>query len=110
MLLVLFVTYVFNLCAQDADFGTLIFNVRATDEDEGSNAEITFSLDDPNQPFDISPSGGAITVAGPLDYETRTEYSVSYCCCSVHVLYCVAGKVFEALYSHTNFLAGCDSH
>ena len=77
LLLVLFCVTV-HLCAQDADFGTLIFNVRATDEDDGSNAEITFSLDDPNQPFDISPSGGAITVAGPLDYETRTEYSVSY--------------------------------
>ena len=52
--------------------------MRARDDDDGSNGEVSFSLDDPNQPFDISPSGGAITVSDFLDYETRNEYTVSF--------------------------------
>jgi hypothetical protein len=50
--------------------------VGATDADKGSNGEINFSLSDPSLPFDISPSGGAIIVAGTLDYEARNEYTV----------------------------------
>lgn len=68
--------YVINFYTQDTDIGTLIFNVHATDDDDGSNGEISYSFDDLSLPFDISPSGGAITVAGSLDYETRNEYTV----------------------------------
>ena len=53
-----------------------MYSVSATDADDGSNGEISFSLNDPSLPFDISPSGGAIIVAGSLDYETRFEYTV----------------------------------
>ncbi len=53
-----------------------MYSVSATDADRGSNGEINFSLSDPSLPFDISPSGGAIIVAGSLDYEARNEYTV----------------------------------
>ena len=65
------------LSLQSSDIGTLVYGVSATDADEGSNGEINFSLSDPGLPFDISPSGGAIFVAGSLDYEARNEYTVS---------------------------------
>lgn len=61
---------------QGSDIGTLVYSVSASDVDDGANGEISFSLNDPSLPFDISPSGGAIIVAGPLDYETRNEYTV----------------------------------
>ena len=64
------------LSLQGSDIGTLVYSVSATDADEGSNGEINFSLSDPGLPFDISPSGGAIFVAGSLDYEARNEYTV----------------------------------
>lgn len=64
------------LSLQSSDVGTLVYSVSATDADEGSNGEISFSLSDPSLPFDISPSGGAIIVAGSLDYEARNEYTV----------------------------------
>ena len=67
------------LSLQSSDIGTLVYIVSATDADEGSNGEISFSLSDPSLPFDISPSGGAITVAGSLDYEARNEYTVRIC-------------------------------
>ena len=51
--------------------------VNATDEDDGSNAQISYFLTDSNLPFDISRSGGAIRVNGVLDYEGQNEYTVS---------------------------------
>lgn len=69
------------LSLQSSDIGTLVYSVSATDADEGSNGEVSFSLNDPSLPFDISPSGGAIIVAGSLDYEARNEYTVR-----IHVL------------------------
>ena len=59
--------------------------VRAFDEDEGDNADLTYSLMAANSrgaitttafrgPFSINSSTGAITVSGTLDRETTAEY------------------------------------
>uniref|UniRef100_U3JYI7 Cadherin domain-containing protein n=1 Tax=Ficedula albicollis TaxID=59894 RepID=U3JYI7_FICAL len=61
--------------------GSLAFQVKATDNDEGTNAEITYSFSDTakniRQLFTLDPRTGDVKVAGPLDYEERKYYEVS---------------------------------
>ncbi|XP_075062116.1 protocadherin gamma-B2-like [Mixophyes fleayi] len=58
--------------------GFLILHLNATDEDEGSNAEILYSLSDisenTHQLFAIDPLKGDIVVTGKLDYEITDSY------------------------------------
>uniref|UniRef100_A0A8C3QGR2 Cadherin domain-containing protein n=1 Tax=Cyanoderma ruficeps TaxID=181631 RepID=A0A8C3QGR2_9PASS len=61
--------------------GSLAFQVKATDNDEGTNAEITYSFSDIaksiRQPFTLDPSTGDVKVTGALDYEERKYYEMS---------------------------------
>lgn len=49
----------------------------ATDIDQDSNAELTYTLSqpDPSLPFAINPLTGEINLTSPLDYEEMTSYS-----------------------------------
>ena len=56
---------------------TLITILQATDADSGRNAVVRYSLsslDGEKLPFNIDPSSGALTVAGQLDFESRSMY------------------------------------
>ncbi|XP_063784674.1 protocadherin gamma-B4-like isoform X43 [Pseudophryne corroboree] len=61
--------------------GFLIVQINATDEDEGSYAEITYSLSDiseiTHQLFAIDPLKGDIIVTGKLDYEITDSYELT---------------------------------
>ncbi|NXB24509.1 PCDGH protein, partial [Rhagologus leucostigma] len=61
--------------------GSLAFQVKATDSDEGTNAEITYSFSDiassTRQLFTLDPRTGDVKVTGPLDYEERKYYEAS---------------------------------
>ncbi|XP_009893439.1 PREDICTED: protocadherin gamma-A7-like, partial [Charadrius vociferus] len=61
--------------------GSLAFQVKATDGDEGINAEITYSFSDiPNrarQLFSLDSKTGDVKITGPLDYEERKYYEAS---------------------------------
>ncbi|XP_027764473.1 protocadherin gamma-B1-like [Empidonax traillii] len=61
--------------------GSLAFQVKATDSDEGTNAEITYSFSDiarsARQVFSLDPKTGDVKVTGLLDYEERKYYEAS---------------------------------
>ena len=61
--------------AQNTNPGIPIFTVNATDRDAGQSGMVVFSLEDTSLPFAIS-SMGVVTVAGSLDRETQTAYTV----------------------------------
>ena len=58
--------------------GTVVFQVRATDADYGSNSIITYSLlpSEYSEKFSIGASSGNITVIGNLDRENRSEITL----------------------------------
>ncbi|XP_066445313.1 protocadherin gamma-B1-like [Eleutherodactylus coqui] len=66
---------------ENAAIGSLVIQLNATDEDEGSNAQITYSFshipDDARQLFTIDSLNGDITVLGNLDYETSDIYEMT---------------------------------
>ncbi|XP_056373107.1 protocadherin gamma-B4-like isoform X42 [Hyla sarda] len=66
---------------ENASIGSLVIQLNATDEDEGSNAQITYSFshisDKARQLFSIDPLNGEIIVLGNLDYETSDTYEMT---------------------------------
>ncbi|XP_026956299.1 protocadherin gamma-B4-like, partial [Sagmatias obliquidens] len=58
--------------------GTTVLRVMATDQDEGVNAEITFSFTEAGQitQFDLNSNTGEITLLNALDFEEVKEYSI----------------------------------
>nr|KAF6448296.1 hypothetical protein HJG63_014988 [Rousettus aegyptiacus] len=58
--------------------GTTVLQVMATDQDEGVNAEITFSFTESGQitQFDLNSDTGEITIRNTLDFEKIKEYSI----------------------------------
>ncbi|KAM5214030.1 protocadherin gamma-B4 isoform 24-T24 [Hipposideros larvatus] len=58
--------------------GTTVLRVMATDQDEGVNAEITFSFTEASQitQFDLNSTTGEITIRNTLDFEGVKEYSI----------------------------------
>uniref|UniRef100_A0A803XLD9 Cadherin domain-containing protein n=1 Tax=Meleagris gallopavo TaxID=9103 RepID=A0A803XLD9_MELGA len=74
--------------------GSLAFQVKATDGDEGTNAEITYSFNDiassAHQLFSLDPKTGDVKITGPLDYEDMKYYEVT-----------VEGKDGGGLSTHT---------
>ncbi|XP_066445314.1 protocadherin gamma-B1-like [Eleutherodactylus coqui] len=66
---------------ENAAIGSLVIRLLATDEDEGSNAEITYSFnhisDNARQLFAIDSLNGDIKVSGHLDYETSDIYEMT---------------------------------
>ncbi|KAG8439003.1 hypothetical protein GDO86_005262, partial [Hymenochirus boettgeri] len=59
----------------------LVLQLNATDEDEGSNAEITYSFsqipENAKQLFDIDSKSGTIIITGTLDYEITKSYKLT---------------------------------
>ncbi|NWY46671.1 PCDGH protein, partial [Sylvia atricapilla] len=72
--------YTFRLM-ENLPEGSLAFQVKATDNDEGTNAEITYSFSDIaksiQQLFTLDPGTGAVRVTGALDYEERKYYEMT---------------------------------
>ncbi|XP_069812815.1 protocadherin gamma-B4-like [Dendropsophus ebraccatus] len=66
---------------ENAAIGSLVIQLNATDEDEGSNAQITYSFshisDTGRQLFTIDSINGEIKVLGRLDYETSDIYEMT---------------------------------
>ncbi|KAG9490992.1 hypothetical protein GDO78_006374, partial [Eleutherodactylus coqui] len=66
---------------ENAAIGSLVIQLNATDEDEGSNAQITYSFshisDNARQLFTIDSLNGDIKVLGNLDYETSENYEMT---------------------------------
>ncbi|KAF0878629.1 FAT4 protein, partial [Crocuta crocuta] len=58
--------------------GTTVLRVMATDQDEGVNAQITFSFTEAGQitQFDLNSNTGEITILNTLDFEEVKEYSI----------------------------------
>ncbi|XP_060936047.1 protocadherin alpha-5-like isoform X3 [Limanda limanda] len=66
---------------ENATPGSLVIILNATDEDEGMNSKILYSLikrgnSDPSKMFDLNSETGEITVKGTLDYEETPAYEV----------------------------------
>uniref|UniRef100_A0A8C3XKS4 Cadherin domain-containing protein n=1 Tax=Chelydra serpentina TaxID=8475 RepID=A0A8C3XKS4_CHESE len=61
--------------------GSLVLQVKATDMDEGFNAQITYSFsnipDSVRQLFSLDPRNGSITTRGIIDYEEANSYILS---------------------------------
>ncbi|XP_073477114.1 protocadherin gamma-B7-like isoform X47 [Aquarana catesbeiana] len=66
---------------EDAPVGFLVLHLDAVDEDEGSNAKITYSFgnvpESVKQMFAVDSVSGNITVRGNLDYEVTEEYKLT---------------------------------
>ncbi|XP_030622152.1 protocadherin alpha-8-like [Chanos chanos] len=66
---------------EDAEIGTTVVQVNATDLDEGSNGEVIYSFgsnadDKLREMFEIDAVTGEITVKGPIDYEVKDNYEI----------------------------------
>ena len=66
------------LIPESAGIGMEFFTVVATDQDIGSNAELTYSIiaGDDNETFSIDSFTGRVIVSRPLDFETTPIYSL----------------------------------
>ncbi|XP_040290283.1 protocadherin alpha-C2 isoform X2 [Bufo bufo] len=66
---------------ENSPTGTLVVKLNATDPDEGSNGEVTYSFSSytpqkVRQLFSIEPRTGEIKVNGVLDYEKSSSYEI----------------------------------
>ncbi|XP_028252910.1 cadherin EGF LAG seven-pass G-type receptor 1-like [Parambassis ranga] len=61
---------------EDAEPGTNVTVVQATDKDSGFNKEIRYSLRGGEGKFSIDPVSGIVSVAGALDRETEAQYNL----------------------------------
>ncbi|XP_035168256.1 protocadherin gamma-B5-like [Oxyura jamaicensis] len=61
--------------------GSLAFQVKATDSDEGTNADITYCFshitNSARQTFSLDPKTGDVKITGPLDYEDMKYYEAT---------------------------------
>ena len=64
---------------EDVVIGTTIFNVTATDDDSGLNAQITYTIDSGNHydAFGIGDGTGAVYTNESLDFENQQSYSLT---------------------------------
>ncbi|XP_035790783.1 fat-like cadherin-related tumor suppressor homolog isoform X2 [Anopheles albimanus] len=63
---------------EDAEVGTLVTKIHATDADIGINRKIKYSfLDSYRDHFRIAPESGIVTLAKPLDRELKAVYNLS---------------------------------
>lgn len=61
---------------EDAEPGTNVTVVPATDKDSGFNKEIRYSLRGGEGRFSVDPVSGMVSVAGALDRETEAQYNL----------------------------------
>ncbi|CAG9791699.1 unnamed protein product [Diatraea saccharalis] len=59
---------------EDADIGTLVAKVHATDLDLGENRLVRYSFAEENDAFDLASDSGIVTLRAPLDRETQAEH------------------------------------
>ncbi|XP_030648011.1 protocadherin gamma-A11-like [Chanos chanos] len=66
---------------ENAQKGSILITVSATDADQGSNGEITYYIsnikDTMTDVFIIDPHSGDVTLNGQLDYETASHYQLN---------------------------------
>ncbi|KAA0192693.1 hypothetical protein HAZT_HAZT002491 [Hyalella azteca] len=63
--------------AENTPVNTVVMAVKAVDRDEGRNSYIEYSLEPvPDNRFTLGPVDGLLQIAGPLDRETRANYSL----------------------------------
>ncbi|KAJ8365861.1 hypothetical protein SKAU_G00146920 [Synaphobranchus kaupii] len=62
--------------SEDAELGTNITDMAATDADDGFNGEILYSLQGGKGKFSIDPESARISLAGKLDREGQAEYTL----------------------------------
>ena len=68
---------VYQFSAPENGFGMLIGRVEAVDQDRGSQGEITYRLQDPNNIVVLQPSTGDVLVANNLDYEAQRVWNLT---------------------------------
>ncbi|XP_064635999.1 cadherin-23-like isoform X2 [Lineus longissimus] len=62
---------------ENTPVGTVIFDVTATDKDTGAGGSVTYKLaPGESDMFTINAASGAVKLAKPLDYETKTTYNI----------------------------------
>ncbi|XP_028423953.1 protocadherin Fat 4-like [Perca flavescens] len=61
---------------EDAEVGSNVTVVSATDKDSSFNKEIRYSLREGEGKFSVDPVSGMVSVTGALDRETKAEYSL----------------------------------
>ena len=69
-------TYDFSV-SEDAATDTAVGTVSATDPDDGDTVTYSITAGNGEGKFSIGASGGSITVAGSLDYETTLSYTLT---------------------------------
>ncbi|KAL4702271.1 hypothetical protein ACJJTC_006522 [Scirpophaga incertulas] len=69
-------TYTVTL-PEDADIGTLVAKVTATDADLGENRSIRYSFVEETEVFELAADSGIITLRAPLDRETQAEHRLA---------------------------------
>jgi hypothetical protein len=65
------------LVEDDSAEGTFIAQFEATDNDTGSNADLSFSILEAQAPFQIDPADGIVTLQGTLDVNTQSRYTIT---------------------------------
>ena len=72
-------TTFFTSVYEDANVGSLVFDLNATDRDSGENARLNYTIDAGNEDgrFEIDAFSGQITVRANLDRETISVYSLN---------------------------------
>ncbi|CAK1553844.1 unnamed protein product [Leptosia nina] len=58
---------------EDADLGTLVAKVHASDADLGENRSVRYSFVEDNDYFELAADSGIVTLKAPLDRETQAE-------------------------------------
>ncbi|XP_052430020.1 putative protocadherin beta-18 isoform X4 [Carassius gibelio] len=69
------------LVAENALMGTLVLKVSATDADQGTNKQVSYSFSQSSKGisniFNVDPSNGDILLTGPLDFEKSKKYELN---------------------------------
>lgn len=73
-----FVTSNLTSILENSPSNAVVTAVKAIDRDEGRNGHVEYSLlvDLDDQPFTLGPVDGVLRVAGPLDREQRSNYTL----------------------------------
>ncbi|CDQ60900.1 unnamed protein product [Oncorhynchus mykiss] len=62
---------------QNTPVGTSVYQVNATDPDQGTGGSVLFSFQPPSSFFSIDGARGTVTVTRALDYETTSAYQLT---------------------------------
>ncbi|XP_059372314.1 putative protocadherin beta-18 [Carassius carassius] len=69
------------LVAENALMGSLVLKVSATDADQGTNKQVSYSFSQSSKGisniFNVDPSNGDILLTGPLDFEKSKKYELN---------------------------------